>query len=103
MDWGSCVFKTADGTEIATLGCLPIVIKNVINWALIFAGVVALVLIIYAGFKFVTSKGDPQGVDDAKKTLTYAIIGLIVILFSFAILNLISTVTGVGQITNPTF
>ena len=98
MEWTSCL----EG-DVATLACIPIVIKNVIQWALIFAGVVALFLIIFAGFKFVTSKGDPQEVDNAKKTLTYAIIGLLLILFSFAILNLISTVTGVGQITNPTF
>ncbi len=98
MEWGSCL----EG-DVATLACIPIVIKNLINWALIFAGVVALALIIYAGFKFVTSKGDPQEVDNAKKTLTYAIIGLLLIFFSFAILNLIATVTGVGQITDPTF
>lgn len=96
MEWGSCV---QDG--VATLRCLPIVIKNVIQWALIFAGVIALFLIIYSGFKFVTSKGDPQEVDGAKKTLTYAIVGLILILLSFAILNLIAAVTGVSQITNP--
>ncbi len=98
MEWASCL----EG-DVATLRCVPIVIKNVVQWALIFAGVVALFLIIFAGFKFVTSKGDPQEVDNAKKTLTYAIIGLLLILLSFAILNLIASVTGVGQITNPTF
>lgn len=98
MEWDSCL---QDG--IATLACIPIVAKNVIQWAFIFAGIVALFLIIYAGFQFVTSKGDPQQVDGAKKTLTYAIIGLLLILLSFAILNLIATVTGASQITNPTF
>ena len=82
MEWTSCL----EG-DVATLACIPIVIKNVIQWALIFAGVVALFLIIFAGFKFVTSKGDPQEVDNAKKTLTYAIIGLLLILFSFALVN----------------
>jgi len=98
MDWNSCLEE-----GVATLKCIPIVIKNVITWALIFAGVVAVIFVIYAGFKFVTSKGDPEQVNNAKKTLTYAIIGLLFILLSFAILNLIATVTGVDQITNPTF
>jgi len=98
MEWTSCL----EG-DVATLRCIEVVAKNLINWTLIFAGVVALFLIIYAGFQFVTSKGDPQQVDNAKKTLTYAIIGLLLIFFSFAILNLISAITGVGQITNPTF
>lgn len=99
MEWGKCVSEEG----IATLACIPIVFKNIIEWALILAGVVALFLIIYAGFKFVTSKGDPQEVDGAKKIITYAIIGILIILFSFAILNLIATVTGVDQIANPTF
>jgi len=99
MDWSSCL----ENGDVATLACIPIVIKNVINWALIFAGVVALALVIYAGFKFVTSKGDPQGVDEAKKVLTYAIIGLLIVFFSFAILNFLAAVTGVSQISNPTF
>ena len=99
MDWTSCL----DENNVATLACIPIVIKNLVTWALIFAGVVDVVIVIYAGFKFVTSKGDQQEVDNAKKTLTYAIVGLLFILLSFAILNLIATVTGVDQIINPTF
>ncbi len=100
MPWDSCIDPS---TGIATLRCIPVVIKNLVNWALIFAGVVALFLIVYAGFKFVTSQGDSTQVDSAKKTLTYAIVGLLLILLSFAILNLIAGLTGVDQITNPAF
>ena len=97
MDWSTCL----EG-DVATLRCVPIIIQNVINAALIFAGVVALIFIIYSGIKFISSKGDPQGVDAAKKTLTYAIIGLIIVFLSFFILQIISDVTGVKQLTNPT-
>ena len=97
MDWSKCL----EG-DVATLRCIPIVIQNIINAALIFAGIVALILIIYSGIKFIQSKGDPQGVDAAKKTLTYAIIGLIIVFLSFFILNILAEVTGIDQLTNPT-
>lgn len=100
MDWSSCVEK---GTDVATLACIPVIIKLVVNAALVFAGIVALVLIIYSGIRYITSRGDQTALDSAKKTLTYAIIGLIVIFLSFFIVNLVSTLTGVSQISNPTF
>lgn len=97
-DWSSCLEKA----DVATLACIPIIIKNVVNAALVFAGVIALILIIFAGITYITSKGDPAKVETAKKTGTYAILGLIIIFFSFFIINVISQVTGVDQIANPT-
>lgn len=97
--WASCL---EPGTDVATLACIPVVINNVINAALVFSGVLALILIIYSGIKYITSRGDQTAIDSAKKTLTYAIIGLIVIFLSFFIVKLISTLTGVTQIANPT-
>ncbi len=90
MPWDKCLEK-----GVATLNCIPIVFSNILNWALVFAGVAALFLIILSGIKFITSGGDPKQVEGARHTLTYAIIGLLLILFSFLILNLISYVTGV--------
>lgn len=90
MDWGTCV---KDG--VATLECIPKVFQNVINAALLFSGVVALFFIIYAGIKLTLSQGDPKQVEGARHTLTYAILGLILILLSFTIINLISYVTQV--------
>lgn len=97
MDWSSCL----EG-DVATLACVPLLIKNVVNAALVLAGVVALFLIIYAGIQYITSNGDQTKVDSAKKTITYAIIGIVVIFLSFFIIGLISQLTGVDQIKNPT-
>lgn len=90
-DWGSCV--TPDG--VATLNCIPIVFKNIVNWALIFSAVVAIAFIMFAGIKFLRSGGQEKLVEDARNTLTYSIIGLVVILLSFLIINFISAVTNV--------
>ena len=93
MPWGKCVQN-----GVATLDCIGPLFQNIINAALVFAGVVALFFIIFSGIKFITPSGDPKQVEGARKTLTYAIIGLLVILFSFFIINLISYVTGVSCI-----
>ena len=83
---------------VAKLTCIPIVLSNVVNFALIASGVVALFFIIWSGAKLVTSEGDQKRVEGARKTLTWAIIGLVIILLSFLIINLISFLTGVSCI-----
>lgn len=87
----------AEGTSVVTLDCVPVIIGNIVFWLLVFAGIVALVLIIISGFKFVTSGGEPKKAEGARKTLTYAIIGLVVILFSFAIISFIEEFTGLDK------
>lgn len=91
--WENCV---VDG--VATLQCVPQVFQNIVTAALIFAGVVALFFIIISGYKFLTSGGDPKQVDGARKTMMYAILGLILVLLSFAIVKFISITTGVDCI-----
>ena len=92
-DWGSCVQN-----DVATISCIPTVIQNVINFLVLFAGIVCVFIIIYAGIKFVTSEGDPEKVGNARKTMTYAIAGLIFIILSFVIMAFIGKFTGVEQI-----
>lgn len=96
MDWNSIVPGCVVG-DVATLNCLPALFQNVVKAALLFAGAVALFLIIISGLKFITSAGDPKQVEGAKHTMTYAIIGLIIILTSFLIINLIANITMKGN------
>jgi Type IV secretion system pilin len=86
--WDSC---SVDG--VATFNCIPLVFDLLIRAALVFAGVVALFFIIWAGFNITNSGGDPKKVDSAKRILTYAIIGLVIILFSFGIIYFIGYIT----------
>ena len=96
MDWGSCVHG-----GVATLSCLPVVFNNVVNWAIALAGLAAVFFIIFSGIKFLTSGGDPKQVEGARKTLTYAIAGLLIVFTSFAIIKLIGTITGANCIAKP--
>lgn len=88
---------------VATLSCIPTLMQVVIFWAIAFAGIVALFLIILSGYKFINSGGDPKAVDGARKTLTYGILGFILILLSFLIIDVISFVTKVDCIKNFEF
>lgn len=90
MDWNQCA---PDG--VATLQCIPVVFKLVLNWLLILSGTVALVFVILAGISYITSGGDQKKLDNAKHTLTYAILGLFIIFVSFLIIRIISYITGV--------
>jgi hypothetical protein len=96
--WDPC---SVDG--VATVECIPIMFSQLINAALVFAGIVALFFIMWAGFNMINSGGDPKKVDGAKKMMTYAIIGLTIILLSFGIIYLIGYLTNSSAcITNFT-
>lgn len=99
IEGSGCTYDGGAIGEIVTLNCIPLIVFNLIYWLLIFAGVVTLFLIIFGGFKFMTSGGDPKAVEDARKTIVWAIVGLVVVLSSFAIVAFISQITGVGCIT----
>ena len=81
--------------EPAKISDLGEIFGNLVSAILGFAGIVFFILLISGGFKFITSGGDPKAVESAKKTLTYAIGGLIVLLLSYLFLILIKEITGV--------
>ncbi len=80
---------------VPTISCLGFVFANVVRTLLGLAGLGFFILLLVGGFKYITAGGDPKAIDSAQKTLTYAVIGLVVILLSFLILVLIRTITGV--------
>jgi len=50
-----------------------------------FIALIVMIMIIYAGFLVLTGGGDEEKNDKAKKTITYAIIGILLLIFSFVI------------------
>ena len=95
-DWGGCVDPT---TKVATLKCIPIVFSNLVAAALIFAGTVALIMMVWGAFMMVRSGGDAKQVAQARGIITWAIWGLLLVLLSFGIIYFISYITGVDCIT----
>lgn len=62
-------------------------IVNIINYILLFLGLIAVAYVIWAGIKMVTSGGNEGKVKEGQKTITYAILGLLVVFLSYAIVN----------------
>jgi len=66
-------------------------INIIINVALGVIAVVAVGFIIVGGLQYTTSQGDPGKIAKAKNTIMYSIIGLVVALLAFAIVNFVLT------------
>ena len=65
------------------------VFKKVTNTILYIVGIIAVIMLIIGGIRYVTSGGDAKKVTDAKNTVLYAIIGLVISLLAFAIVNFV--------------
>lgn len=62
---------------------------RIVQWALGFLGLIAAIFMIYGGIMWMTSAGNEERVKKAKSLLTSAVIGLIIILLSWAIVTFV--------------
>ena len=76
------------------------IVAFIVNAALFIAFVSALVFLIYGGIRWIVSGGDKEGTAKAKGTVTSALIGLAIVLAAWIILNIITTIFGLGSITS---
>lgn len=85
-DWevkgGTCVQKSQDAD-------LWGIVNTIINVILAIVGVIAVIMIIFGGIQYSTSAGDPGKVKKAKDTILYGVIGLVIALLAFAIVNFV--------------
>lgn len=64
-------------------------IQIVINTALLVLGMVAVIVIIVGGIRYSTSSGNSTHVKEAKDTIIYAVVGLVVAVISYSIVNFV--------------
>ncbi len=99
MAQGSGFLQSTDnpGTIASATGgesSVRALILTIVNFFLGFLGLIAVLMVIYGGVLIVTSAGKPEAADKGKKILTYAAIGIVIILLSFAF---VSTILGAGS------
>ncbi|MEK7620838.1 MAG: pilin [Patescibacteria group bacterium] len=81
---GKCV--DSDGKTIEPVAFS---LKNVINILLFISGIIAVVYVVIGGFRYVTSNGDSGSISKAKNTIMYALIGLVIAIMAYAIVNFV--------------
>ncbi len=64
-------FTTVEGTVLA--------INNILNFAIGFSVVVAVIMIIYGGYTFIMSSGDPENISKGGKMITAAVVGMAIV------------------------
>jgi len=70
---------------------INVIVDRVINVVLGFLGIVLLFYFIYGGFRWMTAGGDEKQVDEAKKMIRNAVIGLVIIMASYALSSFVLT------------
>lgn len=66
-------------------------IANIVNTMLFIAGIAAVIAIIIGGLRYILSQGNEKAIEGAKSTILYAVIGLIVTVLAYAIVNFVIT------------
>lgn len=65
------------------------ILGAVIDWVMILVGAITVLFIVWSGIQYVTAGGNKDKAESAKKTLTYAVIGLVVIILAKVIVELV--------------
>ena len=87
----------ADGMPTELIGDNG-VFSRLTNTILLIVGLISVIMLVYGGLRYILSGGDSKKVTDAKNTVLYAIIGLIISLLAFAIVNFVlNSVIGVNS------
>ncbi|MBU0727505.1 pilin, partial [Patescibacteria group bacterium] len=72
-------------------------VKDIVNYFIGFLGFLATLMFVYAGVLWVLSGGNEEQITKAKKIMTYAALGLIVVILSFSIVQFITSSAGEGD------
>lgn len=96
---GATDTTAASGLSAVTFGTL---LQTFINWSLYIIGGLGVLGFVYAGFLYITAGGDDTKIGEAKKMMTYAIIGIVVALLGLIVAttvnNLLNSSAGSGQV-----
>lgn len=78
-------------------------ISNLITFGTYIAGIALLGYLVYGGIMWITAAGNEDKIDSAQKTISNAVIGLIIVVVAIIITQIIGSVLGFESILEPTF
>jgi len=85
-------------TTITGSQTLAQIIGKVITWILAFVGVLAVLMLIIGGVRYVISAGNPAQTEGAKKTIIYALVGIVIVILAVILVNAVSGLFGGGNV-----
>lgn len=80
---------------VPTIKGFEAIFENIISVVLSLGAIALFIMLISAGFKFLTSGGDPKAAEGAKNTITTAIAGIVLLVLSYLFLVFIKEFTGI--------
>lgn len=89
------------GSEPNTLAELEPIVGNIISAVVPLVGLALFAMLVYGGYQYLASGGSPEALQKAKGTLTYAVIGVALLVLAWFALLFVQTFTGV-QVTRFT-
>ena len=102
--------KLAQGINFGTLeamatpsfpvgSTLGFIVSKLILFIFPIAGLLLLLYLVFGGYKYMLSRGDPKALAEAKGAITTALLGFVIVFVAFWIVQLIGVVLGLEQIT----
>jgi len=91
--------KEIDRIQVATIQGFECLFVNIVRVLTPIAGLAVFVMFIVGAFQLITAGGEAKQIQKARKTLTYAVLGLVLFVGIWFILKLIQTITGVDVTT----
>lgn len=84
-----CEGQSSEICTSATKDNATSMVKNILNVLFVVIGILAVIMIVVGGFRYVISAGNSAQVTAAKNTILYAVVGLVVALLAYAIVNFV--------------
>ena len=102
---GTCDNGQQNGEKVCygNLTDIPTIFANVLNVVLILAAFASFAMLIFGGFRFIIAQGDPKAVQAARGTLTWAVVGLVMIIVSWLLLAFLAQFLGMPNLTHFCF
>lgn len=90
------IFCTDDAQlESEGLKCLEGVFQNILKAGISLAGVLCFIFIIKGGIQYTSAGGDSKAMDNSRKTLTWAVMGMVAAIAGYSIINVLGQTFGI--------
>lgn len=91
-----CIQVFPDGTEVPTIKCFEAVFLRILTLIVPLSTLALFIMLIIGGIRYLTSGGDPKATASAQQTMTYSILGIVLIVLAYLVFRIIEVFTGVN-------